>query len=157
MALSAIIALIILGIVLILLEFFVVPGITVAGIGGLMMLVSGVFMAYMKYGTPGGHYVLTGTVFSLILILYIAFKSKTWKKIALDASIQSKAKEDLSQKVKTGDTGTSVSRLAPRGTVSVNDLFIEAESVSGLIEQGEKVEIVKVKGNKIIVKLKNEK
>jgi len=155
MTLSAIIAVIILGIILILLEIFVVPGITVAGVGGLLMLIGGVFMAYMKYGTPGGHYVLAGTVFSLIVLLYIFFKSKTWKKIALNTSIDSKAKEDLSLKISAGDNGKTISRLAPRGTVLVNDMMIEAESISGLIDQEEEVEVVKVKGNKIIVKLKN--
>ncbi|MCF6242962.1 MAG: hypothetical protein L3J74_16665 [Bacteroidales bacterium] len=154
MALSAIIALIILGIVLILLEFFVVPGITIAGVGGLLMLIGGVFMAYSKYGTPGGHYVLAGTVFALILVLYGAFKSKTWEKIALNTEINSQAKEDLSQKITLGDKGKSISRLAPRGTVSINGLFVEAESINGLIDENEDVEVIKVKGNKIIVKLK---
>ena len=155
MALSAIIALIILGIVLILLEIFVVPGITVAGVGGLIVLIGGVFAAYSKYGVPGGHYVLLGTLIALVLVFAVAFKSKTWKKIALNTEIDSKAKEDLSMMINEGDEGKTISRLAPRGTVSVNDIFVEAESVSGLIEQNEKVEVVKVKGNKIIVKLKN--
>ncbi len=154
MTLSAIIALIIIGIVLILLEFFVVPGITIAGIGGLLMLIGGVFMAYSKYGTPGGHYVLAGTVISLVLILFIAFKSKTWEKIALNSEINSQAKEDLSSKINVGDKGKSISRLAPRGTVSLNDIFVEAESISGFVDENEEVEVVKIKGNKIIVKLK---
>ncbi len=154
MALSAIIALIILGIVLILLEFFVVPGITIAGIGGLLMLIGGIFMAYSKYGTPGGHYVLAGTVFSLILVLYVAFKSKTWKKIALNTEIDSQVKEDLSLKINVGDKGKSISRLAPRGTVSLNGLFVEAESINGLVDENREIEVVKIKGNKIIVKLK---
>ncbi len=154
MTLSAIIALIIIGIVLILLEFFVVPGITIAGIGGLLMLIGGVFMAYSKYGTPGGHYVLAGTVISLVLILFIAFKSKTWEKIALNSEINSQAKEDLSSKINVGDKGKSISRLAPRGTVSLNDIFVEAESISGFVDENEDVEVVKIKGNKIIVKLK---
>ncbi len=154
MTLSAIIALIIIGIVLILLEFFVVPGITIAGIGGLLMLIGGVFMAYSKYGAPGGHYVLAATVLSLILILLIAFKSKTWQKIALNSEIKSQAKEDLSLKINVGDKGKSISRLAPRGTVSLNDIFVEAESISGFVDENEDVEVVKIKGNKIIVKLK---
>ncbi len=154
MALSAIIALIILGIVLILLEFFVVPGITIAGVGGLLMLIGGIFMAYSKYGAPGGHYVLAGTVFSLILVLYVAFKSKTWKKIALNTEIDSQVKEDLSLKINVGDKGKSISRLAPRGTVLLNGLFVEAESINGLVDENQEIEVVKIKGNKIIVKLK---
>lgn len=152
MTLSAIIAIIILGILLILLEFFVVPGITIAGVGGLILLIGGVFMAYSKYGTPGGHYVLAATVFLLILILISAFKSKTWEKIALKTEIQSQAKEKLDLKINIGDKGKSISRLAPRGTVSINKLFVEAESISGFVDENKDVEVVKIKGNKIIVR-----
>jgi membrane-bound ClpP family serine protease len=154
MTLAGIIALIVLGIVLILLEFFVVPGITVAGVGGLILLISGVALSYSKYGTPGGHYLLAGTVLSLIFVLYFSFKSKTWKKISLNTAINSKAKEDLSLKIKIGDAGTSVSRLAPSGTVLINDELVEVESRSGFIDEHENVEVIKIKGNKIIVKLK---
>ncbi len=155
MTLAGIIALIVLGIVLILLEFFVVPGITVAGIGGLLLLVSGVALAYSKYGTPGGHYLLAATVLALIFVLSISFKSKTWKKISLNVAIDSKAKEDFSLKIKVGDIGTTVSRLAPSGTVLINDQLVETESRSGFVDENVKVEVIKVKLNKIIVKLKN--
>ncbi|MEN8119548.1 MAG: NfeD family protein [Bacteroidota bacterium] len=154
MTLAGIIALIALGIVLILLEFFVVPGITVAGIGGFLLLVSGVALAYSKYETPGGHYVLAGTVLALVFILSISFKSKTWKKISLNVAIDSKAKEDLSLKIHVGDIGNTVSRLAPTGTVLINDQLVEVESRSGFIDENEKVEVIKIKLNKIIVKLK---
>ncbi len=155
MTLAGIIALIVLGILLILLEFFVVPGITVAGVGGLLLLISGVALAYSKYGTPGGHYILTVTVLALIFILSISFKSKTWKRISLNTAIDSKAKEDFSLKIKVGDLGTTVSRLAPSGTVLINDQLVETESRSGFVDENEQVEVIKVKLNKIIVKLKN--
>ena len=154
MTLAGIIALIVLGIVLILLEFFVVPGITVAGIGGLILLISGVALAYSKYGIPGGHYLMAGTMFALIFILIVAFKSKTWNKISLNTAIESKAKEDLSLIIKVGDIGTTVSRLAPSGTVLINDQLVETESRNGFVDENEQVEVIKIKLNKIIVKLK---
>ncbi len=155
MTLAGIIALIALGILLILLEFFVVPGITVAGIGGLILLISGIALSYSKYGAPEGHYLLVATVLTLVFILYISFKSKTWKKISLNTAIDSKAKEDLSLIVNVTDEGTTVSRLAPTGTILINDQLIEAESRSGFVDENEKIEVIKIKGNKIIVKLKN--
>ena len=155
MTLAGIIALIVLGIVLILLEFFVVPGITIAGIGGLILLVSGIAMSYSNYGTPEGHYLLAATVLSLIFILYISFKSKTWKKISLNTEIKSKSKENLSLKFSVGEVGKTVSRLALSGTMLLNDEIVEVESITGFIDENENVEIVKIKGNKIIVKLKN--
>ncbi|OQY05557.1 MAG: hypothetical protein B6I20_00955 [Bacteroidetes bacterium 4572_117] len=154
MTLAGIIALIVLGIVLILLEFFVVPGITVAGIGGLLLLVSGIALAYSKYGVPDGHYLLAATVLVLIFILSVAFKSKTWKRISLNVAIESKAKEDLSLEINVGDEGVTISRLALSGTALINNKLVEVESRSGFVDENEKIEVIKIKLNKIIVKLK---
>jgi membrane-bound ClpP family serine protease len=47
----AIIAMILLGVVLLFLEVFVIPGITIAGIGGGILLVVGFFLSFREYGT----------------------------------------------------------------------------------------------------------
>jgi len=56
--------------------------------------------------------------------------------------------------VKPGDTALTVSRLAPMGKVMVNDLMFEAKSTGPYINQNTEVEIVKIEGNKLIVKPK---
>ena len=49
MEVLAIILLIFFGIVLLLLEFLVIPGTTIAGIGGILLMAGGVYMSYNIY------------------------------------------------------------------------------------------------------------
>ena len=63
-----------LGLFLIFLEFFVIPGITVAGIGGLIFSIAGIYMAYNNYGSATGHIILLSTIiFALILFIISLF------------------------------------------------------------------------------------
>ncbi len=152
MTIAAIILLIFLGIFLILLEFLVVPGVTIAGIGGLLCIGGGVYLSYSNYGYVVGNYTLGGTFVLLLVTLYFAFKSKTWKKLMLKTSIDSKVNTYEKEKIKIGDTGRTISRLAPMGKVSVNGEYIEAKSLYKFIDQDTEIEVVKVLNNKIIVK-----
>jgi len=152
MALSGIIILIILGIFLILLEFFIVPGITVAGIGGVLLLIAGVWLSYSTYDVTIGNYVLLSTFLVLVIILSFAFNSKTWKKISLKAENTGKAKEESSLSVKIGDKGITISRLAPMGNIMINDKLYEAESKGIYIDENTEIIIISINRNKLIVK-----
>jgi len=55
-----IIILIVLGIFLFVIEFLLVPGVTIAGIGGLILTMFGVYKAFDNYGSNVGVWVLIG-------------------------------------------------------------------------------------------------
>ncbi len=156
MSLGLIIFLIILGILLFLLEFLVVPGITVAGIGGAISIVAAVVLAFYYHGPKTGVVVLVGTTVIIIITIVFMLKAGTWKKIMLNRSIDSKV--DMVHKdegkVEDGDMGKTVTRLNPMGRVVVNGEYYEAKSMDRLIDQGEDIVVVKVETNKLIVKLK---
>jgi membrane-bound ClpP family serine protease len=159
MTIAAIILLVVLGILLILLEFFVVPGITIAGIGGLAMMATGIYIAYDAYGNLVGNYILVGTLLFVIAVLIYALKSGTWNILMLKSSIKGTAKPKLTEEeglVKVGDEGVCISRLAPMGKVMINNEFFEAESRNKLIDENSKIVVTKVSNRKLIVKLKNE-
>ena len=154
----AIILLIVFGILLILLEFLVVPGITIAGLGGLAMLIGGVYLAYDAYGAMIGTYTLVGTLIASSVALVLALRSNTWKRFMLNSEIKSHAfdKEDESlPDLKPGDTGITVSRVAPVGKVRVGDIYIEAKAQNAYLDPNTEVVVVKVFPNQIIVKPKN--
>lgn len=151
----AIVLLIVFGILLILLEFLVVPGITIAGIGGLLLLGGGVYMSYNTYGSTIGSYTLLATFIILLIILYYSLRSKTWNKLMLNKSIDSHVEEVEEEKIKKGDIGVTITRLAPIGKVSVNDVEVEGKSIDKFIDQDTEIEVIKVLKNQIIVKLKN--
>ena len=73
MSILAIILLIILGIFLFIVEFLLVPGITIAGIGGAILMAVAVYSAYKTHGSTVGNYTLLAT---LILSIGLCLEGK---------------------------------------------------------------------------------
>ena len=157
MTLLAIILLILLGLLLLLIEFAVIPGITIAGIGGFLMLIGSVYIAFKEYGNFAGSITLIVVLIAAPAIIYYFFKSKQGKKMILESSIDGKVETINEEKLKVGDIGKSIGRLAPTGKVKVNGEVVEAQSTGSFIDHQTEIKIVKILTNKIIVEpLKNE-
>lgn len=148
-----VVMLILIGAVLVLMEFLVFPGVNVAGILGFICIIGGVYFGYSYYGAVTGHFILLGTALFGVGATWYVLRSNTWKKLSLETKIDSVV-EGVDESVKVGDCGESVGRLAPMGNVQVGNVIVEAESQSGYIDAGKSVEVIKVLKNKIIVKLK---
>jgi len=90
MTLTAIIVLVLIGIILILIEFLLIPGINVAGIAGIALLITAIVLSYKNFGTQIGHFILLGTILIISISMYYALKAKTWRRLSLDTVIDSK-------------------------------------------------------------------
>ena len=154
MTIGAIVLLIILGIVLLLVEFLLIPGVTIAGIGGFLCLISGIVSAYYFKGSTIGNLFLAGTILVSVGTIAFAFKAKTWQKLGLNSEIDGKVVKFDNEKIKVGDTGKTVTRLAPIGKAMINDIICEAKSTGSFIDENKEIEVIKVFKNQIIVKLK---
>ncbi len=157
MSITLIIILILLGIFLFMVEFLLIPGVTVAGIGGAVLLVAAVVLAYRDHGTTVGTIVLVGTFLLFVGAMVMMLKGRTWKSISLSTAIESKVNtpEEEQQKVKAGDTGTTLTRLNPIGKVKIGEQVYEGRSLSGYLDAEEEVEVVRISGHTIVVKPKN--
>jgi membrane-bound ClpP family serine protease len=157
MSITVIIILILLGILLFIIEFLLVPGITVAGIGGAILIVGGVIMAYHNHGSTVGNFTLLGTALISFLTVFIVLKSGTWRKLMLKKNISGKVNviDQTGTEVKIGDMGKTVTRLNPIGKVVINGNYFEAQSLNKFIDQKTDIEVIKVLSNKLVVKLKN--
>ncbi len=153
MSVGLIIILILLGIILFLIEFLLVPGITVAGISGAVLMIGGIILGYHHHGTQVGNLILLGTVVFSIIILYFVLKSRTWKNIMLDSRIEGKVNKLERDKglIKTGDKGVSVTRLNPMGRIEVNGEYYEAKSLNRFVDENTPLIVRKISGNQIIV------
>lgn len=151
MDIITIIILVFLGLLLLLIEFAVVPGITIAGIGGGIMLIASVYLAFVKHGTLAGIITLIFVVIAAPAIIIYFFKSKPGKKMMLQAEIDAKVETFDTDKIKPGDTGKTISRLAPMGKVKINGETVEAQSTGELIDNNQDITVVKVYPGKIIV------
>lgn len=151
MTIFTIALLIILGLVLILIEFAVIPGVTIAGIGGFLLLAASVYIAFTEYGNVAGFITLAIVLIATPLMLYYFFKSKAGKNMMLESKIEGKVETINNEKIAVGDIGRSIGRLAPSGKVKVNGEIVEAHSTGLFIDQNTEIRILKILSNKIIV------
>ena len=151
MSLTGIVILLLIALLLIFLEIFVLPGINVAGILGLLLMIAGIYLSYRQIGAPTAHYILAATLILGTLILVFGLRSSTWRKVSLDTAIESKAFDNVAENVKVGDHGTALTRLGPIGTVEINGMTFEAKSAN-ITDAKTAVEVAEIVGNEIIVK-----
>jgi membrane-bound ClpP family serine protease len=151
MSLLAIVLLIILGLVLLLIEFAVIPGVTIAGIGGFLLLAASVYIAFADMGTVAGFITLTVVLIASPIMVYYFFKSRAGKHMILDSEISGKVENFSHDKLKVGDIGKTIGRLAPMGKIKVNGEVVEAQSTGSFIDHQTEIRIVKIQFNKIIV------
>jgi membrane-bound ClpP family serine protease len=152
MSILAIIIIILLGIFLLLIEFLIIPGFTVFGIGGFLFIILGIGSSYYFHDIQTGNITLLSTVVVSLATIYFIFKQKTWKKMGLQAEISSRNEPFETEKIHPGDSGKTITRLAPVGKAQVNDIICEAKSTGGFIDENTEIEVVKVLSTQIIVK-----
>ena len=149
------ILLILLGIVLMILDFLVIPGGVVAIIGVLCMAGS-VVAAFVQFGNTVGFLTLVLTAIITIGAFVLMMRTKTWRKLQLKTKIDSKMNEVDTNKLTEGMEGVAISRLAPTGTGMFGDTEAEVVSLQGFIDENSPIKIHKIEGNKIIVEISHQ-
>lgn len=150
----------ILGVVLLLIELFVIPGFGIAGIGGIVLMLGSVFFVFRNA------YKLETAVFTLSLSIILAFalaialynilpKTRTWNHLVLDVAMDtgsgfhSAPREDFQAYV--GKTGVALTPLRPAGTVRIDDKRLDVVTAGDFIVRETPVKIISVEGSKIFV------
>ena len=151
MSLLAIILLIVLGLVLLLIEFAVIPGVTIAGVGGFLLLAASVYIAFAEMGNVAGFITLAVVLVLSPILVYYFFKSRAGKKMILDSKIDARIENVSPGRINVGDTGISIGRLAPTGKIKVNGEVAEAQSAGSFIDHQVEIRVTKIHLNKIIV------
>ncbi len=150
---SSIIFIIVIGILLMVLDFLVVPG-GIVSILGLLCMAGGVIYTFVQYGLTAGFICLLLSMFAAISIFVLILRSKTWRKLQLKTRLDGKMNEFNSTNIHVGLVGRAISRIAPMGTGEFNGEMVEVSSLQGLIEEDTEIEITKIDDNKIYVKQK---
>ena len=146
-----IITLIIVGLVLLFAEILLVPGVGVAGVLGLLALAGSCYYAFYEFGNVAGGIVTGVNALLVVLTVVYVLRAKTWKRMTLETNIDSKAVEDDSSYVSVGESGQTVTRLAPMGTVRFGERTTEVKALEGIIDAGTEVEIVLIEDGRIYV------
>lgn len=91
------------GILLLVLELFLIPGIGIAGIAGGGCLIGAVVYAYMMIGATAGHITFFAVLAASAIAIYLFYKSRAIEKMGLDTKID--------DKVELADPGKKIERL----------------------------------------------
>ena len=159
------ILLFIIGIGLLLVEIFAIPGFGVVGISGIVCIVAGLTLSLVDFSMVplgGGRLFFSSILSALGLVVlsatiglfgsvFLAKKiltseNRTLSRLALQSTQQSEegytiaSKEYISME---GLYGLAFSDLRPSGKIEINGDFYEAQAMSGYIKKGDKVKIVR--------------
>ena len=165
------IILFVIGLVLLAVEIFAIPGFGVAGILGIVFIISG--LAFAMVGNQGPDFTgvpLTdvGRAFLIVIIAFflslsssmyasaklLTSKGRLGNTLALN-TVQDTMAGYSSINVKMrdlmGKTGTAYTILRPSGKVEIEDDVYDATALTGYIDKGEQVKVVKYETSQIFV------
>ena len=128
-------------------EIFFLPGLTLAGIGGVL------YWAYSMGMLVGNITLIVSAVVFVIGFVWL-MRSRSLNKLALHTDVDSRLESSRDLGIKDGDEGIALSRLAPIGKAQFGDITEEAKSETEFIDEKTPVVIVRVEGYNVIVRRK---
>ncbi len=146
-----IVAIILVGIILLILEILILPGL-IAGIIGSAMMLTGVWLSYKNYGSTVGNIMAISTIVVTGFSIYFAFKSNAWKKFSLQQASEGKIARTDEMDIKVGDIGKSISAIRPMGTAMFGNTKVEVQTNGEMIASNTNVVVIEVLTNKLIVR-----
>ncbi len=164
------------GLVLLLLEIFVIPGFGVAGISGILLMFAGLVLAFQRFDVPRTgeewvifEYNLLKVVASLaasaigIGVTVRLVPSMPGLRRVMNVHDESKARIGDLQESRTpgvtrmvGDVGVALTPLRPAGRADFGNHRLDVVTEGEFIERGRQVRIESVTGNHIVVSLYRE-
>ena len=156
------------GLILIILEVFVIPGFGIAGIAGITLTLASLFLVMVENVNFDFTYVPTqrinesliivslSMICSMLLILFGAkqlAKSETFKRITLSNTMDKAdgfVSNDMGELI--GKTGEVHSDLRPSGKINIEGKLHNAEARNNFIEKGKTVKVIGMDTSTLIVK-----
>lgn len=149
-----VLALIVLGFILLLIELLVIPGFGLIGVLGLGALGYGIYVATTQLSP------ITGIVISMaslaILIGMIRFFPKTaiWKRLRLERTEKKsegfRAERNLEAYI--GKLGVSLTPLRPSGIAKIEGRRIDVVTEGIFLPKDTRIKVVSVEGNRVVVR-----
>lgn len=146
-----VISLIFFGLLLIVAEIIFVPGTTLVGLFGLIFLIVGIGFSFSYFGSETGWITVGASAVASGLVFYYSFKGNVWSRFSLKGSSKGKLNEGEMDLVAVGMEGQTVSALRPVGKAEIGNKLYEVKTLGEYLASGNKIRVIKVISNQIIV------
>ena len=137
-------SLIIAGLILFIIEVFLLPGISIAGIVSAGCLLYANYYAFDTLGTIPGCITLAVSALGVVAITIWFMRSKTVDKLSLKKTIDYRPEPLKGLDLKVGDEGIALTRLALIGNAEFNGRIIEVRSSGEFIDQKSKIRVERI-------------
>ena len=152
MEITIIAILLIIAIIFFLVELFILPGISIAGIlaGGCYLYAN--YYAFTHLGMAGGFTTLGISAVACVLCLVWFMRSKTLDRVSLKTDIKGKAGyTPVEQGIKAGYTGITTTRLALIGYAEIKGHIVEVKSTGEYLDEHTPVRVARVMDGTVLV------
>ena len=170
------------GVILLLIELFVIPGFGIAGFTGIALIFAGLFGMLIKnapneFPWPSTNVEWADFNQSIIALLlgFSSFLICAWllskyltkipflNKLILEPNTSvseiimpvnmTRPKESETESLHVGDIGEVISTLRPTGKAKFSDAIVDVVAEGDFVNNGTKVEVIKIQGNRVVVKV----
>ncbi|MCL1938343.1 MAG: nodulation protein NfeD [Candidatus Azobacteroides sp.] len=156
----------IIGILLILIEIFVIPGFGLTGISGIVLIAASLIFAlldndlfsFREVEVPDISRsiltVLSGMLLGVALILWLSSRigqKGMFRKIALTTDLESSESVDIEDFKLVGQKGKTLTALRPSGKIMIQGEVYDAISNRNFIEEGNEIKVVKFENMQLYV------
>ena len=152
MEIFIIIALILAGLLLFIVEVFLIPGISIAGIASAICLLYANYYAFDALGVTAGFITLVASGIGVVVVTAWSMHSKTVDKLSLKKTLDYKIDPLKGLDINVDDEGVAVTRLALIGNAEINGHIIEVRSADGLIDEKTPIRVERIVEGSVIVR-----
>ncbi len=163
------ILLFVVGIVLIALEIFVIPGFGVAGIGGILLVLSGLILSMIynvNFDFSGTNSTelnnaMTSVLFAILGLFVILYffgtrfiESKMFQRLVISDTIKGKVsiqQENVNIADLVGSEGKAHTALRPMGRIEILGTIYEAKTYGDFVDKGVTVQVIAVENGYVVV------
>lgn len=159
-----------LGIMLLAVEIFLLPGFGIAGITGILLMLMGTALSFQDFVVPQTPYQydelrgnllkifasLVGSFIAMALMVRYLPEMPLFGRLVLRVSEEAELGYGTTLAIPTaglmGRQGYALSTLRPSGRAEFNGEVLDVVTQGEFVESGQKVEIIEIRGNRVIVR-----
>ena len=151
------IGLVFVGVLLIVVEVYLIPGFNVAGIAGAAVILFAVVLAFSDAGAMGGVVTLLAAVFLTSGTFAWMWKSGAWDRFVLETNLKRDeddvARESENRSRYLGRAGVALTPLRPTGVAEIDGDRIEVVTEGDFIASGSRIKVVAMDRRRYFVRL----